>query len=69
MANLLINLPTYSMTTCYVRYYSRHKDTVMKNNDVYNNNAIFFFTILLKSCGESSEMQKTTEIFLKSDFR
>ena len=57
------------MTTCYVRYYSRHKDTVMKNNDVYTNNAIFFFTILLKSCGESSEMQKTTEIYLKSDFR
>lgn len=52
MANLFINLPTYSMTTCCVRYYSRHKDTVMKNNDVYTNNAILF-TFLLKSYGES----------------
>ena len=31
------------MTTCYVRYYSRHKDTVMKNNDVYTNMPYFFY--------------------------
>ena len=45
------------MTTCCVRYYSRHKDTVMKNNDVYTNNAILF-TFLLKSYGESYQKCK-----------
>lgn len=46
------------MTTCYVRYHSRHKDTVMKNNDVYTKMPYIFFTILLKSYGESYQKCK-----------